>query len=102
MSKASEESAQKLRADGSLNQLAQERLNGRQIKNIVRTAFALALGDDTTVRLEHVKMALDAMTTFEESFNARNGIGFGREDEAGEEEDHQWRGGGGKRRRLDL
>lgn len=99
MSKASEESAQKLRADGSLNQLAQERLNGRQIKNIVRTAFALALGHDTTVRLEHVKMALDAMTKFEESFNASNGIDFGREDEAGEEED-QWREGGVKRRRL--
>ncbi|KAK4199253.1 P-loop containing nucleoside triphosphate hydrolase protein [Triangularia verruculosa] len=70
ISKASSESAQVLGRSGSLTQLAMEELNGRQIKNIVRTAFALAVSEGTTIQLEHITMALDAMKAFEDDFDA--------------------------------
>jgi len=49
----------------SLNELASENLNGRQIKNIVRTAHALAVGQNSDMRLDHINMAMRAMKTFE-------------------------------------
>jgi len=73
ITKASVDSAELLRCDGSLDQLAREEVNGRQIKNIVRTAFALAISDQTTIQLEHITTALEAMKAFEESFDVAQG-----------------------------
>ncbi|KAF8534258.1 P-loop containing nucleoside triphosphate hydrolase protein [Trichophaea hybrida] len=61
----------------SLNELASENLNGRQIKNIVRTAHALAVGENSDKRpvgqnnelkLDHIQMAVRAMKAFEKEF----------------------------------
>lgn len=41
----SNETAEVMNRDGVLNKLAEEPLNGRQIKNIIRIAYALALSD---------------------------------------------------------
>src|SRR5947209_5006993 len=49
----------------SLDQLANEELNGRQIKNVVRTAHALSVCQDIPLGLSHIKMALNAMKMFE-------------------------------------
>ncbi|KAK4040193.1 P-loop containing nucleoside triphosphate hydrolase protein [Parachaetomium inaequale] len=84
ISNVSEKSAELLRSDGSLHRLAQERLNGRQIKNIVRTASALALSRGTTTRLEHITMALDAVKAFEENFEGSQGPGHEEDDQHGE------------------
>lgn len=59
-----------------LDQLSIAELNGRQIKNIVRTAQALALSDGDAVGLRHIDMALTAMKMFESDFDqdiAENG-----------------------------
>jgi len=50
---------------GSLGRLADEELNGRQIKNIVRTAHALAVSEGSDMRLDHINMSLRAMKEFE-------------------------------------
>jgi hypothetical protein len=84
ISNVSEKSAELLRSDRSLQRLAQERLNGRQIKNIVRAASALALGGCTTIRLEHITMALDAAKAFEAHFDASQGAGPEEDDQHGE------------------
>jgi len=57
---ASIASAELLQRDGSLqvDKLAREEANGRHIKNIVRTAFALAISDETTIRLEGISPRL--------------------------------------------
>lgn len=54
--------------NSSLDELAMEELNGRQIKNIVRTAHALAVGNDNNLNLAHINMALKGMKTFETDF----------------------------------
>lgn len=51
-----------------LNRLAMHELNGRQIKNIVRTAHALAVSEDTNLGLTNVHMALNGMTLLEADF----------------------------------
>lgn len=48
-----------------LNRLAMHELNGRQIKNIVLTAHALAVSEDTNLGLTNVHMALNGMTLLE-------------------------------------
>lgn len=52
----------------SLDGLANEDLNGRQIKNIVRTAYALAASQNRDMALAHIDMALKAMKAFETDF----------------------------------
>jgi hypothetical protein len=52
----------------SLDKLANEELNGRQIKNIVRTAHALAVSQNSDLRLSHINMALKVMSKFEMDF----------------------------------
>lgn len=54
--------------DDWLNVLAHEDLNGRQIKNIARTAYTLALGERCPLTLSHIKMALRAMQAFDSDF----------------------------------
>jgi len=51
-----------------LDGLAAEELNGRQIKNTVRTAHALAVSSKTALTLQHIYMALSAMKMFETDF----------------------------------
>ena len=49
----------------SLERISSVDLNGRQIKNIARTAAALAAGEETAIRLSHIDTALKAMQTFD-------------------------------------
>lgn len=63
----SQTSADNLRKDGSLESIAKERLNGRQIKNLVRAACALAQGDSAMndgISRRHLDIALQPMRTF--------------------------------------
>ena len=48
-----------------LDRLAAEELNGRQIKNIVRTAFSIAIGTGSEMTTKHIAMGLKAIKTFE-------------------------------------
>lgn len=54
--------------DKFLDSVASERLNGRQIKNIVRTAKALALAAGRELRPNDIKMSLKAIKDFEQDF----------------------------------
>ncbi|KAG8533371.1 uncharacterized protein KY384_002154 [Bacidia gigantensis] len=49
----------------NLEQLAHENLNGRQIKNTARTAYALAVGEQSPIKLQHIETALKAIQAFE-------------------------------------
>ena len=51
--------------DAALNELASKDLNGRQIKNIVRTAHALAVSAGESLRMTHLDVPLNAMKLFE-------------------------------------
>lgn len=56
--------------DGAcLDQLSLPEINGRQIKNIVRTAQALALSVGEPISLTQIQMALTAMELFEKDFD---------------------------------
>ncbi|CZR60683.1 uncharacterized protein PAC_10579 [Phialocephala subalpina] len=70
-----------------LESVAAEVLNGRQIKNVVRTAYALAVADGSELRPQDIHMSLKSITDFEEDF------GHDEPDEALEPR--------GKRRRLE-
>ncbi|KAJ7121717.1 P-loop containing nucleoside triphosphate hydrolase protein [Mycena epipterygia] len=54
--------------DAQIAQLARRDVNGRQIKNAVRTAHSLALGRKEQVGLRHFLETLDAMDEFTEQF----------------------------------
>lgn len=54
--------------DDCLDRLAREELNGRQIKNAVRTAQALALSDGCELDVKHIDQSLTAMSMFESDF----------------------------------
>lgn len=51
-----------------LDKLAGYELNGRQIKNIVRAGFALALSASTELSLKHIAMGLKALKSFDSDF----------------------------------
>jgi DNA polymerase III delta prime subunit len=53
--------------------LARRRLNGRQIKNAVRTAQALALHEDAKLSMEHVKRVLEVAESFEQDLKGGTG-----------------------------
>lgn len=65
LSQTSRQSAELLAADGTLDEVAEEELNGRQIKNIVRTAYTLALSDKAPIRREHIVAAVEPIKQFE-------------------------------------
>jgi len=65
LSQTPESSSDVLAADGTLDALAEEELNGRQIKNIVRTAYTLALSDKMPINRGHIVAALEPMKQFE-------------------------------------
>ncbi|MCJ1350164.1 MAG: hypothetical protein MMC33_000145 [Icmadophila ericetorum] len=52
----------------SLDSLASEDVNERQIKNIVRTAYALATSQSETLAIHHFKTVLNATKAFETDF----------------------------------
>ncbi|KAG2024096.1 hypothetical protein CC2G_001684 [Coprinopsis cinerea AmutBmut pab1-1] len=52
--------------------LAKRNINGRQIKNAVRTAHSLAVGRDARVTFEHIMETLDAMAEFTRLFESGN------------------------------
>lgn len=53
-----------------LTALSERELNGRQIKNAVRTASSLALGRNQTLGYKHFVETLDAMDDFTAEFGA--------------------------------
>ncbi|KAF5861370.1 hypothetical protein ETB97_000333 [Aspergillus alliaceus] len=54
--------------------LARHNLNGRQIKNSVRTAQALAVNEKTPLSMEHIKKVLEVAKTFDHDL--RGGTGY--------------------------
>ncbi|PYI09885.1 hypothetical protein BO78DRAFT_394738 [Aspergillus sclerotiicarbonarius CBS 121057] len=54
--------------------LARHNLNGRQIKNSVRTAQALAVNEQTPLSMEHIKRVLEVAETFDHDL--RGGTGY--------------------------
>lgn len=67
ISRASKDSAEWLDEE-CLDRLGNENLNGRQIKNAVRTAQALALSDACELKASHIYQSLTAMSMFEVNF----------------------------------
>lgn len=53
--------------EGFLDSLASEDLNGRQIKNVVRIALAMASQEGEPLGQRHFEVALDAMKCFDEN-----------------------------------
>lgn len=53
--------------------LARKALNGRQIKNIVRTAQALSLNENETLCLTHVQRVMDVAESFEKDLKGGSG-----------------------------
>ena len=51
-----------------LRDLGEKKINGRQIKNAVRTAHSLAVGRSEQVKFEHIVQTLDAMAEFNKEF----------------------------------
>ena len=47
-----------------LNELARYNINGRQIRNIIRTAWALAHSENKTLEAHHIRTTLAAMSGF--------------------------------------
>lgn len=61
-------------SEHDLDALSRHTLNGRQIKNVVRTAQALALNEKKTLTLDHIKRVLDVAETFDRDL--RGGTGY--------------------------
>lgn len=60
-------------SDAELEVLSRHQLNGRQIKNAVRTAQALALREGTGLEMEHVKKVLEVSESFERDLKGGTG-----------------------------
>ncbi|KAF7354269.1 AAA domain-containing protein [Mycena venus] len=60
-------------------ELAKREVNGRQIKNAVRTAHSLAVARKESVGLRHFLETLDAMDEFTEQFEGMKGVGASAE-----------------------
>jgi SpoVK/Ycf46/Vps4 family AAA+-type ATPase len=58
--------------DSFLDSLAAENLNGRQIKNVVRMANALAIAEGGDLRPKNIRMSLKSIKDFEEDFAAED------------------------------
>lgn len=52
--------------DDFLDYLALHKLNGRKIRNVVQTAYALAVSDGEKLREEHIQTTLRAMSLFDD------------------------------------
>lgn len=60
--------------DGDYSDLARHDLNGRQIKNTVRTAQALAMNRGEALGMRHIQQVLDVHVSFERDL--RGGVGY--------------------------
>lgn len=60
-------------AEKDLDDLSRRALNGRQIKNIVRAAQALAISENTNLQLSHIKTVLDVAQSFERDLKGGTG-----------------------------
>jgi len=60
-------------SDNDLDALSRHQLNGRQIKNIVRTAQALALNEGAVLGLSHVKKVMEVAESFERDLKGGSG-----------------------------
>jgi hypothetical protein len=60
--------------DEDYNALARHHLNGRQIKNTVRTAQALAVNKGEPLAMKHIREVLDVQLSFERDL--KGGPGF--------------------------
>ena len=60
-------------SEDDLDSLARHSLNGRQIKNTVRTAQALALNERKKLTMEHIKRVLDVAETFDRDLKGGTG-----------------------------
>lgn len=56
-----------------LDMLSRHQLNGRQIKNIVRTAQALAVNEGAVLGLEHIKRVMEVAESFEKDLKGGPG-----------------------------
>lgn len=56
--------------DQGLNSIVDTKLNGRQIKNIVHIANSLAVSQGTQVTYQHLQLALDTISTFNQYFES--------------------------------
>lgn len=56
-----------------LEDLSRHALNGRQIKNIVRMAQALAIHKEVALSLEHIRQVLEVSQTFERDLKSGPG-----------------------------
>jgi len=61
-------SAKQLLESGELQSIKDEGINGRQIKNIVRTANAMAVQRGDGITFEDINMALTAIKEFDAAF----------------------------------
>jgi hypothetical protein len=59
--------------EACLDRLAADSINGRQIKNTVRTAQALAISDECELTEKHLMQSLNAMSMFERDFGELEG-----------------------------
>ncbi|CRG89015.1 hypothetical protein PISL3812_06050 [Talaromyces islandicus] len=59
--------------DKDLDVLARHNLNGRQIKNSVRTAQALAVNEKSALSMSHIKRVLEVAETFEQDLKGGTG-----------------------------
>lgn len=59
--------------DRNIESIADTRLNGRQIKNIVHIANSLAVSQETQVTHEHLRLALDAVNSFDKLIDIEGG-----------------------------
>ncbi|PMD15406.1 hypothetical protein NA56DRAFT_346801 [Hyaloscypha hepaticicola] len=60
--------------ENDYNTLARHNLNGRQIKNTIRTAQALAVNNNEPLSMEHIKRVLDVSNAFDRDL--KGGPGF--------------------------
>ncbi|KAG0156595.1 hypothetical protein PDIDSM_3776 [Penicillium digitatum] len=61
-------------AEEDYDMLSRHTLNGRQIKNSVRTAQALAVNENVPLSMEHIKRVLEVAETFDQDL--RGGTGY--------------------------
>jgi len=71
--KAMEDASVSAPSDEDLEVLARTPLNGRQIKNMVRTAQALALSQKQTLAMSHIKQVIDFGESFERDLKGGTG-----------------------------
>ncbi|KAJ9608834.1 hypothetical protein H2200_006605 [Cladophialophora chaetospira] len=61
-------------SDQDLNDLSRREVNGRQIKNLVRAAQALAVHEDVPLSMVHIKRVIDVAESFE--MDLKGGTGY--------------------------